>query len=166
MQDPHSTKKSSPLGVRGYFLRRPLNRSEGLLDKEEEHPSNHPRCHCEQLISAVLFYCHCSFQKNKPTVFSLLSMVSESAKRWWSQKKKSFFDVSTQSWLWTWWGRVPRQVSPRGSNWLSAQRSQMLIDLQVWRMFLSNLKGSTDILRSVQEQSLQSTTICWLRRLK
>ena len=29
-----------------------------------------PRCHCEQLISAILSDCHCGFQTNKPSIFS------------------------------------------------------------------------------------------------
>jgi len=37
-------------------------------------------------------------------------------------------------------GQISHQASPRKSNWLLARRSRMLIGLQVWRMFLSNLK--------------------------
>ena len=50
------------------------------------------QCHCEHLISAVLSDCHHNFQMTKPSVFSLLSKVSNSnsIKRQQSRKKKSF----------------------------------------------------------------------------
>ena len=42
----------------------------------------------------------------------------------------------------------------------------MLIGLQVWRMFLLNLKGSTDILGPARELSPQSTKVYWLGGLR
>jgi len=40
-----------------------------------------PRCHYDQLISAILSDCHCGFQITKPSVFNWLSVASNSAKR-------------------------------------------------------------------------------------
>ena len=68
----------------------------------------------------------------------------------------------------TWWAWVPHQASPRGSNWLLVHRSRMLLDVQVWRMFLSNLKGFIDTLGPTWEQSpsrLQSVSQGIRRRM-
>jgi len=48
-----------------------------------------PQCHYEQLISAVLYDCHCNFQMTKLSVFNRLSKASNSnsAKRRQSRKK-------------------------------------------------------------------------------
>ena len=100
------------------------------------------RCHCKQFISAVLFNCHCDFQTNEPLIFSLLTAISDSAKRRRSRKKKSFSDVEYLEETDNMVGLVLHQVRPKRSNWLLVQRSHMQIGLQVWRMFLSNLKGS------------------------
>jgi len=54
-----------------------------------------PHCCCEQLIIAVLSECHCSSYTNKQSVFKMLSvaLVSRSAKRRCSHKKKTFSDM-------------------------------------------------------------------------
>jgi len=125
-----------------------------------------PRCHCEQLISTILSDCHCGFQINKPSILAGCQRLQTQPRDDDPGRRNHSPMLSTQKWLQTWWSRVSHQASPKGSNWLLVQKSQMLISLQVLRMFLSNLKGSTDTLESIREQLAQSTLVCWLGGLR
>jgi len=82
------------------------------------------------------------------------------------RKRDHSLTSSSQKWLQRWCGWVPRQASPSGSNWLLVSKSRMLIGLQVWRMPLPNLKGSTDTLRPTWKQIPQSTIVCWPGELR
>ena len=87
LTSPHLQRfKASPSEVPSTDLRDYLTR------KRSVHQIA-PRCHCEQLISAVLSDRHCGFQMTKPSVFNRLSTTLTLAKRRRFRKKKLFSNV-------------------------------------------------------------------------
>jgi len=93
-------------------------------------------------IMAVLSECCCN-SPSKSSVFNRLSAaaVSNSSKRYRSQKKKPFFDVEYPEVTSNMVVCALHRASPKGSNRSSALASLTMNFLLVWKKYWANQKG-------------------------